>query len=824
MDEEEGVISVMPLEETIIDPLYEPLKLNRYELCLHLQRLKDGSHVRHGVSPYLLFDVEGRKEVVKALKGEVSAKESEEFGRLCEDFIKSTVFREKLMEYLEQNKRGRVNGEDLNKFNKNLKRIRKDVRDACKDTRDKYREILNESLYKEPPFDKYLFEKISHLFQLAHPVKVTCPTSKGKEQFMCEEGKIYSLMEELLRTFELRRAKWLYMSGSLHTVHRTATHTRLSHQIGSMIVGVNALREIDVYPYDEVMMSLGEYLVVRGDLHEFLMANFLHDIGHSPLSHVLEQNPFIELDHEEITGNLILGEKIKTDEDIDWYVTERYLLKMKAIKEFEYRFFKNKDDPVYKIKGCIRSGKEINKSFLECLKNNNEVLDSEIVTVSEVLENFGMNKWRIVEILTGKIFCPHCKKTLFTIKEIESGKDECSSCNKKINADEVGYEKIHDTQFLNKLIHSEIDLDRIDHVKRDSEICGLSLTSFRLTELLGSISLVLPDSRVHNDVYVDRSSKPDAEIKSPYIVVSQDGLSYLMDLLNSRRAIYNNIMFSDENNWINGVANQITALAVRYLPHLANMLPFITDQILAHFFTNELFLGTPIEKLNLLFQGKNDYSSYGEPMRYKLRDREVVTREDLKNMYVRIEEINNKERYDKMRVPAVVFYTNIKPTECPECGGELEDNGDGSYRCNVSGKPIKEAAVSEYQKEKDEKKRSWDDMLVYGKKFITTDGPKYLKFKELLIRGEKGKYNDTSREMFSDKPNELDVKNLFYVWIYDFVIKADTDDKNKSEEKCKNYIKKRIGGIWASNEGKEEFEKRFVDLDDAKEGSKLKHV
>jgi hypothetical protein len=254
-----------------------------------------------------------------------------------------------------------------------------------------------------------------------------------------------------------------------------------------MIVGVNALREIDVYPNANLIMSLGEYLLMRGDLHEFLMANFLHDIGHSPLSHVLEPNPFIKLDHEEITRNLILGEKIKSDDAIDWYITERYLLKMKAITEFEHRFFKNKEDPVYKIEDCIEKTKKclfswgnvpgvddgklrrylkddfaidlgdnaiidnnpngnitisednediaeiimfskekaailkindgrsvdlkvkkesgelnvykgINSSFLNCLKINNEILESEIITVHDVLKNFGVNEKRVVEI------------------------------------------------------------------------------------------------------------------------------------------------------------------------------------------------------------------------------------------------------------------------------------------------------------------------------------------------------------------------------------------------------------------------------------------
>ena len=903
------VLSVIPIEETIIDPLYEPLKLNRYELCEHLQRLKDISHLRYGFSPYLLFDVEGMKEVVEtigylfsiddpSLKGELNKNTGEVLTRLKNEFksngfsLSDDVEKEELRitdkerVYIIREEDEKLNvyrfksedKEGINSFFKHYatflneltnylklleeyiawekdKKTDKTRNDYYKELKynhekiigdkinrtngtlskinEEYKKILKNFFYSSNEFEKN-FAKISHLFQLAHPIRVSCPTPGGKEQFMCEEGKIYSLKEALLRTFELRRAKWLYMSGSLHTIHRAATHTRLSHQIGSLIVGVNALGASDVYPYDDVIMTLGEYLLMRGDLHEFLMANFLHDIGHSPLSHVLEQNPFIELDHEEITRNLILGEKIERDDDIDWYITERYLLKMKAIKEFEHRFFKNKDDPVYNIDrseikqavGKIRSEGESKGSktediekdiksqikkiksqvFLENLGKNDEILDSEIVTVSEVLENFGVDRWRIVEIVTGKIFCPHCKKTLVTIKEIESG-TKCSSCGKKIKADEVGYEKIYDTQFLNKLIDSEIDLDRIDHVKRDSEICGLSLTSFRLTELLGSISLVLPDSRVHDDVYIDRSSKHNAGIKSPYIVVSQDGISYLMDLLNSRREIYNNIMFSDENNWINGVANQITALAVRYLPHLTNMLPFISDQILAHFFTNELFLGTTIEKLNLLFQGKNDYSSYGEPMRYKLRDDRFITSKNLEEMYTKIEEFNNRDVFKKMRLPAVVFYTNIKPIECPTSGGKTEDE------------------VITDQREKVKTKRSWDNMLVYGKKFTrlpeteerihTTEiDQKFYKFNELV---KEKKYFDTSRDVFPTKPNELDVKDLFFVWIYDFVISADDADPRaniKSKENWEKDIKALIVGILdGKNGGKKSFDEWFVALD-----------
>lgn len=985
------MVSLLPKEETIIDPLYEPLKLNRYELCSHLTMLSNVSHLRYGFSPYLLFDVEGWKEVVKVTKEEIGD---------CNEIIsfldKCEQFETKLGEYLKQleklpgmtnnkrngcygflvSKRDEIEGEYkqikisyreiLNKFlhgyllnyndvsnvdNKRLIRflmndpnigwegnaenqeikngetirisdssndgdwvditIKKTEKKAIlkiSDGRTHNLKVKEEngklSIYLDDSNKfKENFEKITHLFRLDYPVEVKCPKS-GEKRFMCEEGKIYSMKEALLRTFELRRARWLQMSGSLHTIHRASTHTRLSHQIGSIIAGVNALREIDIYPRGDLSMSLGEYLLMSGELHEFLMANFLHDIGHSPLSHVLEPNPFIELDHEEITRNLIRGKKVEGDREggTDWYVAERYLLKMKAIRDFEHRFLENQYDSLYDVGEKENWKNEENRKnyFLEYLKDNKEILESEVVVVNEVLENFGVDKDRVVEILSGKIFCPSkCGRLL----KIEDGKvEKCKECG----AVKIESKRIYDTQFLNKLIESEIDIDRMDHVKRDSVVCGLSLTSFRLLELLGSMSVVLPDSAAYTEIYnqkryvfswdnipeddserllkylrdahdinwtesttIDKSDdgkticifnndensakimvdeaeesatleisdgrthnltvgKEDGKLNiyqksnRPYILISENGLLYVMDLLNARKSVFNDVLYSDENNWINGVVNQITALTVRSLPHIKNMLPFITDQILMHFYTNDLFLGTQIEKLNKLFHGKMDCSGYGDPMRYKLKDGMIVTEKKLQDLYKRIEKINDDRdrKYEYLELPAVVFYTNIKFAKCSKkgCDGKLEDKDDGGYKCNICG-DLMEKEVNEWKKtqaDKDKKKRSWDDIFVYGKKFVTEEGKKFVKFTDLVEENKKYpyKYQDTSREVFPTKPNELDVKKLLYVWVSDFVVSDENSDRNngaKSKNEWRNDIKKEIGDVWVG------VNEMFVDLDDIEE-------
>jgi hypothetical protein len=220
-----------------------------------------------------------------------------------------------------------------------------------------------------------------------------------------------------------------------------------------------------------------------------------------------------------------------------------------------------------------------------------------------------------------------------------------------------------------------------------------------------------------------------------------------------------------------------------------------------------------------------DCSGYGKPMRYKLKDGVIVTEKKLKEIYKRIEKINDD--YEYLELPAVVFYTNIKPTsrKCGEedCGGKLEDKGGDSYQCNLCERPMQKEANDwkKTQAKKDKKKKLWDDTLVYGKKFVTGEGKKFLKFID-LVENEKGpyKYEDTSREMFPTKPNELDVKNLLYVWVSDFVVSDENSDRNngvKSKNEWKNYIKGEIGGVWLDENGIGEFKNRFVDLDDIAE-------
>jgi len=104
---------------------------------------------------------------------------------------------------------------------------------------------------------------------------------------------IYDLIEN--RWFQrLRRVKQL---GLTHLVYPGATHTRFQHALGAMHLmsyAVSSLR------------SKGHEITAEEE-EAVLAAILLHDIGHGPFSHVLENTLVENVSHEELSKQIISG-------------------------------------------------------------------------------------------------------------------------------------------------------------------------------------------------------------------------------------------------------------------------------------------------------------------------------------------------------------------------------------------------------------------------------------------------------------------------------------------------------------------------------------
>lgn len=91
----------------------------------------------------------------------------------------------------------------------------------------------------------------------------------------------------------LRRIKQL---GLTYLVYPAALHARFQHSLGAMHLMNRALN---------MLISKG-HLISPQDFEDALNAILLHDIGHGPFSHTLENTLVTTLDHEQI-GRAILG-------------------------------------------------------------------------------------------------------------------------------------------------------------------------------------------------------------------------------------------------------------------------------------------------------------------------------------------------------------------------------------------------------------------------------------------------------------------------------------------------------------------------------------
>ncbi len=122
----------------------------------------------------------------------------------------------------------------------------------------------------------------------------------GEEEF----GRLY---ERLINSFEINRLNFLKQAGLLYLIFPSATHTRFAHALGCFILGTYAMENIWVKE-DKTLIRLEQYLMKRQLREEFLIALLIHDIGHLPFSHYLEDNVIVKSvygNHEKIGFDLL---------------------------------------------------------------------------------------------------------------------------------------------------------------------------------------------------------------------------------------------------------------------------------------------------------------------------------------------------------------------------------------------------------------------------------------------------------------------------------------------------------------------------------------
>ncbi len=101
----------------------------------------------------------------------------------------------------------------------------------------------------------------------------------------------YESIFDLIETPYFQRLRNIKQLGLTHLVYPGALHTRFHHAMGAMYLTVQAI---------EILRFKG-HNISEHEAHSLIQAVLLHDLGHGPFSHALENVLVQDLNHEELT-------------------------------------------------------------------------------------------------------------------------------------------------------------------------------------------------------------------------------------------------------------------------------------------------------------------------------------------------------------------------------------------------------------------------------------------------------------------------------------------------------------------------------------------
>ncbi len=109
----------------------------------------------------------------------------------------------------------------------------------------------------------------------------------------------------LIATSEFVRLQGVKQLGFVYRVWPGATHTRFEHSLGVYFLALRALRALLARPGADGLSGVGET-----DLQTLLAAALLHDVGHYPFSHAIEELGHPIVPHERIGRQIIEGGQV----------------------------------------------------------------------------------------------------------------------------------------------------------------------------------------------------------------------------------------------------------------------------------------------------------------------------------------------------------------------------------------------------------------------------------------------------------------------------------------------------------------------------------
>src|SRR5574337_1698919 len=120
--------------------------------------------------------------------------------------------------------------------------------------------------------------------------------------------------EKLIGTAPFLRLQKIKQLGFVYRVWPGATHTRYEHSLGAYHLAVRALRAL-------LRQDGGLAGIAPDSVQTLIVAALLHDIGHYPFSHTIEELGYPIVLHEKVGRSIIENSEIATILERDYHLS-----------------------------------------------------------------------------------------------------------------------------------------------------------------------------------------------------------------------------------------------------------------------------------------------------------------------------------------------------------------------------------------------------------------------------------------------------------------------------------------------------------------------
>src|SRR6516165_4351643 len=122
--------------------------------------------------------------------------------------------------------------------------------------------------------------------------------------------------EKLIGTAPFLRLQNIKQLGFVYRIWPGATHTRYEHSLGCYYLAMRALRSLMQRGNDG-----GLFGVSVSSVQTLVVASLLHDIGHYPFSHTIEELGYPVIAHEKVGRSIIESSEIATILERDYHLS-----------------------------------------------------------------------------------------------------------------------------------------------------------------------------------------------------------------------------------------------------------------------------------------------------------------------------------------------------------------------------------------------------------------------------------------------------------------------------------------------------------------------